>query len=165
MAASTAKTINGSDLMVFVGGKSVAFATNHKLTITAEMLDNASKDHASGLWKGTTLKSLSWNMSSENLFAYDGEGETVIDLFDVLTLGQSVDVVVTINKKGTAVENTIGLSVTEGGWIPDDTVGSIQLTGKAFVQSIDINAPNGDNATFSVQLEGTGELKKVTVTQ
>ena len=153
MAASTAKTINGSDLMVFVGGKSVAFATNHKLTITAEMLDNASKDHASGLWKGTTLKSLSWNMSSENLFAYDGEGETVIDLFDVLTLGQSVDVVFTINKKGTAVENTIGL------------VGSIQLTGKAFVQNIDINAPNGDNATFSVQLEGTGELKKVTVTQ
>ena len=79
MAASTAKTINGSDLMVFIGGKSVAFATNHKLTITAEMLDNASKDHASGLWKGTTLKSLSWNMSSENLFAYDGEGETVIN--------------------------------------------------------------------------------------
>ena len=111
MAASTAKTINGSDLMVFVGGKSVAFATNHKLTITAEMLDNASKDHASGLWKGTILKSLSWNMSSENLFGYDGEGETVIDLFDVLTLGQSVDVVFTINKKGTAVENTIGLSV------------------------------------------------------
>ena len=163
MAASTAKTINGSDLMVFIGGKSIAFATNHKLTISAEMLDNASKDHASGLWKGTTLKSLSWNMSSENLFAYDGEGKTAVDLLDVMTLGQAVDVVFTINKKGTAVENTIGLSVTEGGWIPTDTAGDIQLTGKAFVQNIDINAPNGDNATFSVQLEGTGELQKVTV--
>lgn len=163
MAQSTAKIINGSDLMVFIGGKSVAFATNHKLTITAEMLDNASKDHASGLWKGATLKSLSWNMSTENLFAYDGEGKTAIDLFDVMTLGQSVDVVFTINKKGTAVDNTIGLSVTEDGWIPSDTAGEIQLTGKAFVQNIDINAPNGDNATFSVQLEGTGELQKVTV--
>lgn len=118
--------INGSNLMVFVGGKLVAFATNHKVTITTKILENASKDHASG----TTIKTISWMMSTENLFVYDGD-----------KLGQSVDVVFTINEKGTA--------------------STIQYTGKAFVQNLDINAPNGDNATYSVQLEGTGELKKI----
>lgn len=165
MAASTAKYISGSDLMVFVDGKSVAFATSHKLTVNVNMLENASKDHASGMWVGKIPQSKTWNMSTENLFAYDGEGKTLIDLFDVLTEGRAVDVVFTLNKKGTPVENLIGLSVTEGGWSPDDTVGDIQLVGKAFVQNIDINAPNGENATYSVQFEGTGEFKKVVVTQ
>lgn len=165
MANSTAQTVLGSDLMLFVGGKSVGFATNHSLTINSEMLDNASKDHASGLWKGTTIKSLSWQATTENLFAYDAEGKTFQDLYNLMITRQAVDLILAIKLPGTAVENTIGLSVTEGGWSPDTTVGSIRYQGKAFISSVNINAPNGDNATFSVNFEGTGELSVVTVTQ
>ena len=139
---ATRHRIKGSDLMVFVGGKQLAFAANHEIIITERKL----------LRMGTILNVMSWEMSSENLLVYDAEGKTAIDLYNVMITRQAVDLVFAIKLPGTAVENTIGLSVTEG---------SIKYQGKAFINSVNINAPNGDNVTFSVQLTGTGELKKV----
>lgn len=37
--------IRGSDLMLFYEGKSLAFATNHQLSLTGNPLEVSSKDH------------------------------------------------------------------------------------------------------------------------
>ena len=37
-----------------------------------------------------------------------------------------------------------------------------KYTGKAIITKLELQAPNGEFATYSVELSGVGELKKVT---
>jgi hypothetical protein len=46
--------------------------------------------------------------------------------------------------------------VPTGGWTAD----AICYTGKVIVTSLELNAPNGDNATFTASFEGVGALTK-----
>ena len=43
------QVINGGDLMLFIDGKSIAFATSHKLSINVETVETTSKD-SGGKW-------------------------------------------------------------------------------------------------------------------
>lgn len=81
------KPINGSDLMLFIDStgegtafKSIAFATSHSLSISAETVETSSKD-TGGKWVSKAPRKLSWTMSTENLYSLDGEGSTYDDLF------------------------------------------------------------------------------------
>jgi len=49
--------------------------------------------------------------------------------------------------------------VPTGGWTPKALNGR---KGKVIITSIEVNAPNGENATFTAQFTGVGELTKVT---
>lgn len=156
--------INGSDLMLFIDGKSVGFATNHTLNISAEFLENASKDHNYGKWKGRILKSLDWTGSTENLFANAAEGYTYDTLEQKLVAGTPVEVILSVNKKdANVVADASGLVVPEGGWDPDDTSGNIYYKGMAVIQSANVTAQNGEIATFTVEFAGTGPFEKFTV--
>ena len=84
-----ANVINGGDLMLFIGGKSIAFATSHKLGINVETVETTSKD-SGGKWVSKAAKKISWNMSTENLYSNDGEGLTFSDLFDKLTAREPI---------------------------------------------------------------------------
>lgn len=42
--------IKGGDLMLFLGGKSIAYATTHSLEITGETTDTSNKDEGGGDW-------------------------------------------------------------------------------------------------------------------
>lgn len=68
-----ANIIEGGDLMLFIGGKSIAFATNHSLSISAETTDTSHKDIKGG-WTSSSVKTFSWEITTENLFSADGEG-------------------------------------------------------------------------------------------
>ena len=48
--------------------------------------------------------------------------------------------------------------VPETGWLPMTTG---QYKGKVVITSLELNAPNGDNATFTASFEGVGALTKV----
>jgi TP901-1 family phage major tail protein len=63
--------INGGDLMLFIDGKSIAFATNHTLSINAETVETTSKDHG-GKWVSKATRKISWTMNTENLYSIDG---------------------------------------------------------------------------------------------
>ena len=140
-----AQVINGSDLMLFIGGKSIAFATSHKLTINAETVETTSKDNTGG-WTSKQVKKLSWTANSENLYSAKGYKS----LFTSMVGKAEVDAVFALKGETAFSEAT--------GWAP----ATDKLTGKVIITSIDVNAPDGDNATFSVNFEGVGELKAVT---
>ena len=74
--------IKGQELMLFVGGKSIAAATSHTLEVTAETADTSNKDEGGGDWASSEVSSLAWNASSENLFTVEGNGEGYDSLFD-----------------------------------------------------------------------------------
>lgn len=150
---------NGSDLMLFLNGKSIAFATNHTLGISVETVETSSKDNGGGKWTSKAARKISWTVSSENLYCLKNEGptqnqgNTYDDLFDLLVARNPIDIVFSVEAQYQSKPD----EVPEGGWTP---ITKGQYKGKAIITSLDVNAPNGDNATLSVSLEGVGALTR-----
>lgn len=166
-----AQIIQGDDLMLFLNKgtdsnpiyKSIGFATSHSLEINAETSDVASKDH--GQWNTKEIKTFSWTASSENLMSNDQEGIGYYDLYDLMINKTKIKAVFSPKKTGeTAVD---GLDVPTGGWSPvaDKTTESPESTaddrleGLVIISSLSLNAPNGDNATYTVNFEGASKLE------
>lgn len=147
------QVINGGDLMLFLGGTSIAFSTSHKLSISAETVETSSKDNG-GKWVAKAVRKLSWNMSTENLYSLDGAGKTYDDLFTMMTGRTEIDAIFTVEKDYATKAD----EVPAGGWLPMTTG---QYKGKVVITSLELNAPNGDNATFTASFEGVGALTKV----
>lgn len=153
-----ANVILGSELMLFVKGasgktKALAASTSCKLTINANTLETSSKD--SGKWTENQPAKLSWNCSSDNLFTINDYNE----LMDKCINREKVTVMFTTahdfnNKDGVG-----------SGWTESETADENYMkawTGEAIITSIDMNAPDGDNATYTISMTGSGALKQVT---
>lgn len=152
------KALKGKDLMAFVGGKAIALATNHTLTLNTETSDTSSKDD--GIWSDAEITGMSWTASSESIGAYTGEADTDIsyeELIDLYMKGEPVDLIMGIPK------NQTNDGLPEGGWtVPDATSPSLaHYKGKALITSIELSAPNGDNSSISATFTGVGKLEKV----
>lgn len=144
--------IKGQELMLFLGGKSIAYATSHTLEISGETADTSNKDEGGGDWATSEISKLSWTASSENLFSTDGSGGTYDALFDYMIKKTPIDAVFGLKKETTT-------DVPATGWTAA-TTGVYE--GKVVITSLSLNAPNGEYATYSVQFTGVGELKKKT---
>lgn len=140
-----AKQVLGKDLMLFVDDEAIALATSCKLGVSAETIDTQSKD--SGMWGEKGVKKLGWNCSSENCFSADADINGYDRLFAAFVAAEPVNIAFGIpaNK---------GNSLPTAGW----TLPQKPYTGKALITSLELNAPDGDKATFSVSLDGTGVL-------
>ena len=149
--------VRGKKLMLFVKAgsgdyKSCAFATNHTLSTSASTISVSHKDlgdSGNGKWDNQEIDTLSWTITTENLYANVGEGYTFNDLWNFYTNGTELDI-----KFAVAADSTTG--VPTGGWVPP--VSGTVLSGKAIISSLDINAPVDDNASFSCTLTGRGAL-------
>lgn len=151
-----ADVINGGDLMLFIDGKSIAFATSHKLSINVETVETTSKD-SGGKWVSKAARKISWNCSTENLYSNNGEGLKFSDLFDKATDREPIEAVFCLEKDSAAKKD----EVPTGGWLPS-TTGT--YSGKVIITNLEANAPNGDNATFTASFEGVGALTRVATT-
>ena len=147
--------IRGKKLMLFIKKSnsyvSVGYATNHTLSTSASTIDVAHKDRAdasAGKWDDQDIDTFSWTITTENFYANDAEGVTFSDLFGYYTAATELDV-----KFGVATDSAQG--VPTGGWTAPS---SGAFAGKAIITSIDMNAPVGDNASFSLTLTGKGPL-------
>jgi hypothetical protein len=146
--------IKGSNLMAFVGGKSIAHATSHKFTTTAKTSSTSDKD--GGLWATNEVSGLSWEITADHLYVveeYDG-------LFSKLIVGDSIDIIFGLpsdyDVNGLMTEDT----GNAGGWTAPTTS---MYQGKAVITSLAVTANAGDNATYSVTFAGTGAIKHVAV--
>lgn len=144
------KTIKGGALMLFASGKSIACATSHTISVSMETKETTSKD-SGGDW--TTLEAgiLSWSAKSENIASTGDNGLTYDDLVDLMVEREPINLI--MGPKAQIAED-----VPDGGWTPAVGKGRI---GSAFITSVEENAPNGDNATFTVDFTGTGPLEKI----
>lgn len=150
--------IKGRDLMLFVGGKSIGFATSHTLSISADTKETSSKD-SGGKWQTSEVGVLSWTASSENLCADKAEGVGYDELFAMMIARKPVTGVFALEGNSTDLAENKLDAVKTGGWTPKAKDG---YTGQMLITSLEKNAPNGENATFTVQFTGVGALTKVT---
>ena len=147
--------IKGGDMMLFVGGTSIGYATNHTLSISADTKETSTKD-SGGKWQTSEVGILSWTASSENLMSNDEEGKGYTDLVDYMINKTVLTGVFTLEGNSTDLDANKLDNVPNGGWIPNNNTPA--LTGQMIVTSVELNAPNGENATFTVNFTGTGAL-------
>lgn len=153
-----ATPINGGDLMLFLKKDSegedfvsIAFATSHSLSLSTETVETSTKDNGGGKWTSKAARKRSWTITTENLFSLDGEGKNFKDLFTLWSDGTEIDVIFSLEKDyATKPDN-----VPVGGWTP---ITAGQYKGKVIITSLEVNAPNGDNATYSATFEGVGAI-------
>lgn len=139
--------------MLFYNGKSLAFATSHQLSLSGEAKEISSKD--SGEWTNKIIGKLSWSITSDNLFT-ETDYDSMVDLWIKRT---PIEVIFAV-KGNTGTDNGDGTVVPTGGWTPKAASG---YKGKVVITGITANAPDNDNATYSITLEGAGALTKITV--
>ena len=131
---------NGSDMLVYVGGKAVGHCTTHTTTLNSETKDRAVKPVATasisaGLWKGKGVTGLSISISAEGLVFY-GESETGYKaLYAAWKAGQSIEV------KCMERENSE----------------KPYLKGKFVIASLERTDPAQDDSTYTVNLGNDGE--------
>lgn len=148
MAAEINKIVYGGSMMLFVTSGStkypIGFSTSAKLDLTMDVRDISSKD--SGYWKEKAAGKWDWNASTEGLMAYSLTATTldVQDLYNFML-------------ERTLVTVTFGIaSGSTPSWQLD--TGSKYFQGTAYITSLSLNAPDGDNATYSISLDGSGSL-------
>ena len=145
-----ANVILGSELMLFIKDASgntnaLAAATSCKLTLNANTLETSSKD--SGKWTSNHAAKLSWTCSSDNLFTI----KDYADLMDACIDRKEIEV------QFSTVKDFDTKDGVEDGWEAE----SNGYTGMAIITSVDMNASDGDNATYSISMTGSGALTKV----
>lgn len=153
----TSYITRGDDLMVFTGNgtetkRSIAFATSHTLTITADPIEISCKD--SGIWKESIVNKMGWEITTDNLYC----DQEYNKLYSTMIAREPVDVVF-----GTAYN----VNVVDGVDSPTaymSPTATNNYTGKAIITNLTANAASGDNATFSATFQGTGKLNYVAAT-
>ena len=131
---------NGSDMLLYVGGKAVGSCTSHTSTFNSETKERAVKPVASakmssGLWKGKGVTGLSYSISAEGLVFYDETESGFKTLFKLWKEGKSVEV------KCMERENS----------------DKPYLAGKCVIASLERTDPAQDDSTYSISLENDGE--------
>lgn len=158
MAYTSEKIKKGNDLMLFIkkdgAYKSVAFATNHTLSLTTETEDIQSKD--SGYDGAVMAKKVSWEIQSENLYI---ESEFKNLLSTMLGSNKYLDVV----WGGAVGDVEHGITATDETPATDKNftpATSGTYYGKALISSLTLNTNAGENATYSITLTGSGTFNE-----
>ena len=131
---------NGSDLLLYVGGKAVGSCTSHTATFSSETKERAVKPVASaalssGKWKKKGVVGLSYSISAEGLRFYDETECGFKELFKLWKAGESVEV------------KCMERDATEKPY----------LVGSCVITSLEESAPAQGDATYSINLENDGE--------
>lgn len=142
MATTTKKGYcNGSDMLLYVGGKAVGHCTTHTTTISSETKDRAVKPVASaglsaGLWKNKGVTGLSVSISADGLVFYQETESGYKSCLAMIAKGESVEV--------KCMERA-----------NDDKP---YLTGKFVIASLERVDAAQDDSTYSISLENDGEV-------
>ena len=143
-------TLQGTDIMVFMGGNSISYATNHTLTIGSTSSEVTTKDDAQGIWQDAVVQKLNWSATTENMYSLDGAGKGFDDLFDAMVSREPVQI-----KFGLESTYANKGNVPNTGWVPINTP---MYSGEAYVTDLSWNNPNADNSTFTATFTGKGAL-------
>jgi hypothetical protein len=142
---ATTGVVSGGLFRIKIAGEKVVHATSSNLSISLSTTETSSKDTGGGNWTAIIADKLSFSGGCELLFSFDNtiDSEARIDtegLFDAIVARTGVTVLFTT-----------------------DETGDIEYTGTAFITQLDTTFPDGENATASFQITGSGALTKAIV--
>ena len=127
---------NGADISLFIDGTQVVYGTSHDFEISMSTRDASNKTSE---WAIKREGRLEWSASGEFIFAEDAT-YGFSDLRALVVARTAVVVKITSSESGDKFE-----------------------TGSAYITSISKSAPDQDNVTYSISLEGAGVLTEDTL--
>lgn len=154
------KKLKGKATMLRANGRTIALSTSCSLNVTTQFEDARTKDDAEGPASEPTW--VDWSANSENMVGVDEKQPVQLTYSELLDLQLSQ----------TPVELSVDLvsdfsgAVPEGDWQPDEATiyGFASYGGKAYIESVNLNAPNEGKATISVAFKSAGPLAKTKTT-
>ena len=139
--------LDGTDLILSVGGGALAFSTGCKITTSTETGERTTKEATTnGKWKQKYVKFFSESISADNLVCTDGTSDapTYDQLKDLMLAGKPVEA---------------SYNVRNGSERTGKTTGGYK--GKYIITSLDLDGQAGDDAKCSIQMENYGAVEKV----
>lgn len=132
---ATTGVVNGHYLRFFDGGVAIAKATECSISWSVEMRETAHKDTAGdgGGWREVSPGQKSGTGSTSGLYAEDTN--SFATLYDKMANGTSLALTFTTGETG------------------DDV-----YYATAYITSMELNAPNNENVTYSISFEFSGEV-------
>lgn len=132
---ATTGIVNGHYLRFFDGGIAIARAVECSISWSIEMRETATKDTAGdgGGWREVQPGQKSGTGSTSGLYTEDTNSFAI--LYDKMIAGTPIELTFTTNESG------------------DDV-----YYGQAFISSMELNAPNNENVTYSISFEFNGEI-------
>lgn len=131
--------INGTNLVIKVGGVAILKATTASLELSVDMPDATTKDSAG--WAEFFAGVRSFTLSSDGLIDYATAAAVETDELVAMLIAR----------------NTVAVTFATS------TAGDMLLSGNAFVSSISQTADMESPSGFSVTFQGTGALTQSTV--
>lgn len=137
--------MNGSDMLLMVGGKCFGHCTSHSVSMNSETKDRAVKPVMTagitrGLWKEKGVVGLSISIQGDGLVFYEETEFSYSDLVGLWKAGQPVTV------------KCFERAESGGSTAPD-----AYLEGSFVITNVEMSAPAQDDATYSISLENNGE--------
>lgn len=134
---ATTGVTNGRNMRFFDGGTALGFATECSLSFSREMRELAHKD-VTGNWIEKAPGAMSGSGSTSGLYAESNNAAE--SLFTKMNAGTALTLTFTTDVTGDQV------------W-----------TGTAYITSLELNAPDNENVTYSVSFEFSGAVVMSTV--
>ncbi len=130
---------NGSDMLLFVGGKAVGHCTTHTASFQSETKDHAVKPEASvpmkdSLWKDKTVSGLSYTVKADGLVFYDEKENGFKALLKLWKTGEPVEI--KCLERGSDTKPYLG--------------------GLCVIDSLERTDPAQDDSTYSISLSNAG---------
>ena len=138
--------IKGQNLRLKIGSKFVAFSTSCTVHVSANLEEASTKDSTNN-FQEQEITGLSWDLSTDALYSVELDTAAIngTDALDLILAQQKVAVEFT---QTTGTKNRQAVS------------NPIVYSGYAWVNDISVNAANRQNASYTLQLQGDGQLTK-----
>lgn len=138
--------IKGQNVRISLGGKCIAFSTSATIHVSQNLEESSSKDSTNAATEQTPT-GVSWDMSCDALYSVDTDATGVngINAIDMVLGMQRVQVQFT---QTSGAKNRVPVT------------GAVVYSGYGYVSDISLTAANRQNCTYSIQIQGDGELSK-----
>ena len=134
--AKSPGVINGSDFLLYIDASHpIGLSTSGSVALTSDMRDISNKDTVG--WAAYLPGIKKWTASCEALTAFD----KTYNYFYLMNL-QIQKTLISFSLKTSNADNEV-------------------ISGTVYINSIQLNAPNEQNTTFSISFQGTGQLTAV----
>lgn len=137
--------LDGTDLILAIGGNALGFSTGCKVSTSAETGERVTKEASGGKWKESYIKSFSEQITADGVVLTDGTDE--VPSYDQLKAAML---------KGEPVDGAYNLR--DGDKRTGKSSGGYK--GKYLITSLDLDGQAGDDAKYSITLQNSGAVTK-----
>lgn len=137
--ATNYKVLDGTDLLLSVGGKALGYSTSCKISTSTETGERITKEAAMARWKEAYVKSFSETITADGLVLTNSDAEkpTYKELKALQLAGEPV---IAAYYQRTSAGGSIGYS------------------GNFIITKLDIDGTAGEDAKYSIELQNSGAI-------